>query len=220
MQGQRVRVVDHAKDVLGECLEDALKPHLAEILRFADLGRPLISKTLAEVWGNAFPLIVPPDADNGLGFILLNSNVDTQFSFTSALGMISADQIRGIEIATATYPRAGWIIALHHHLVEYPRAGHALSERIGTALINGNWFVRRLRRLADRVVVMHGHRHIDWIGKCAGVLIVSAPSPVMEATNDLSTCFYIHSITTGADGRLSLLRPQRITVDGSDNAAD
>lgn len=61
---------------------------------------------------------------------------------------------------------------------------------------------------------MHGHRHIDWIGECGGLLIVSAPSPVMEATNDLRTYFYIGSLATGADGQLRLLRPQRINVDG------
>jgi hypothetical protein len=61
---------------------------------------------------------------------------------------------------------------------------------------------------------MHGHRHIDWIGECGGLLIVSAPSPVMEATDDLGTYFYIQSLATGGDGQLRLLRPQRITVDG------
>ena len=45
----------------------------------------------------------------------------------------------------------------------------AFSERIGTALINGSWFVRRLEALAGRAVVMHGHRHIDWIGACGSV---------------------------------------------------
>ncbi len=189
------------------------------MVKFADSGRPLVSRKLADLWTAMFPTIMPPDTDDGLGIILLNSNVDTQFSFTSALGMISDEQVRGIDIATAQYPRARWIIALHHHVVEYPRAGHALSERIGTALINGNWFVRRLRRVADRVVVMHGHRHIDWIGQCAGLVIVSAPSPVMEATDDLATCFYIHTLTAGADGRLSLLSPQRIAIDGRTNAA-
>jgi hypothetical protein len=97
--------------------------------------------------------------------------------------MISVEQVRGIEIAVAQYPRAYWIIALHHHVIEYPKAAKALSERIGTALVSGNWFVRRLQALAGRAVVMHGHRHIDWIGKCAELSIVSAPSPVMEATN-------------------------------------
>lgn len=61
---------------------------------------------------------------------------------------------------------------------------------------------------------MHGHRHIDWIGDCGGLLIVSAPSPVMKATDNLRTYFYIQSLATGVDGQLRLLRPQRITVDG------
>ena len=42
----------------------------------------------------------------------------------------------------------------------------AFSERIGTALVNGSWFLRVLKPYAGRVVVMHGHRHVDWIGAC------------------------------------------------------
>ncbi|MBQ8105791.1 MAG: FAD-dependent oxidoreductase, partial [Afipia sp.] len=38
--------------------------------------------TLAAV----FPLALPPDREDGLGVILLNSNADTHFSFTNALG--------------------------------------------------------------------------------------------------------------------------------------
>ena len=78
------------------------------------------------------------------------------------------------------YPRAAWIVALHHHVMEYPWAAKQLSMRIGTALINGNWFVRSLKPLTGRAVLMHGHRHVDWIGQCAGLPIISAPSPVME----------------------------------------
>jgi hypothetical protein len=61
---------------------------------------------------------------------------------------------------------------------------------------------------------MHGHRHIDWIGECAGLLIVSAPSPVMEVTDDLDAYSYIQTLAVGADRRLRLLQPQRITVQG------
>src|SRR6266481_3440261 len=78
----------------------------------------------------------------------------------------------------------GYAFFLHHHVIEYPKVAKVLSERIGTALVNGNWFVRRLQALGGRTVLMHGHRHIDWIGKCGGLSIVSAPSPVMEATDD------------------------------------
>jgi predicted MPP superfamily phosphohydrolase len=215
VQGNRVRVVNYAKEVLGDSLADALAPHLAEVTKFADTGRPLFSHKLAKLWSEAFPLIVPPDSETGLGFILLNSNVDTQFSFTSALGMISAEQDRGIRIVTSQYPKACWVIGLHHHLIEYPRAGQALADRIGTALINGNWFVRRLRMLANRAILMHGHRHIDWIGECAGLTIVSAPSPVMEAGNGQVPRFYIHTLAAGPDGRLGLLKPQRIDVGGT-----
>jgi hypothetical protein len=159
-------------------------------------------------------MVLPPDREDGLGIILLNSNADTHFSFTNALGMVSAEQVKGLEIATKQYPRACWIIALHHHVVEYPRPAKALSERIGTALINGNWFVREMQRLAGRAILMHGHRHVDWIGHCAGLVVVSAPSPVMEVTDDKDTGFYIHTLAISTDRCLRLLSPDRITVRG------
>ena len=214
VQGERVRIVDRAAGHLGATLASTLEPHLEEIAKFADVGRPWLSRRLAELWTSVFPMVLPPDADDGLGIILLDSNADTHFSFTNALGMIPVDQARGLEIACAQYPYACWIVVLHHHVVEYPRPARALSERVGTALINGNWFVRRLKPLAGRVVLMHGHRHIDWIGECGGMSILSAPSPVMEATDDVPTYFYIHTLAIGADRRLKLLRPQRITIEG------
>jgi hypothetical protein len=214
LQGERVRVVDRARRRLGDRLAATLAPHLDAMAVFADAGRPRLSQALTELWTRVFPMVLPPDSDDGLGIILLDSNADTHFSFTNALGMISADQARALDIACAQYPRACWIIAVHHHVVEYPRPAKALSVRIGTALVNGNWFVRRLKPLAGRAVLLHGHRHIDWIGECGGLPIVSAPSPVMEATDDMATCFYIHTLAVGPDRRLRLLRPQRVTIEG------
>jgi hypothetical protein len=214
VQGERVRVVDRAGRHVGATLASALEPDLKEIGRFADIGRPWLSRRLNELWARVFPMVLLPDADDGLGIILLDSNADTHFSFTNALGMISVDQARALEIACAQYPHACWIVALHHHVVEYPRPARALSERIGTALVNGNWFVRRLGPLTGRVVLMHGHRHIDWIGECGGIPILSAPSPVMEATDDVSTYFYIHTLAVGSDRRLRLLQPRQITIEG------
>ena len=199
LQGQRVRVVDRARGRLGGSLAEALEPHLGEMAAFADTGRPRASRASTELWTKVFPMVLPPDRDDGLGVILLNSNADTHFSFTNALGIITVEQARGIEAAAAQFPRACWVIALHHHPVEYPRVAKTLAERIGTALINGKWFVRRLRPLAGRAVLMHGHRHIDWIGECEGLLIVSAPSPVMEATDDLDSYFYIQTLAVGPD---------------------
>jgi len=214
IQGRRVRVVDHTAGRIGATLSDTLKPYRAQIAEFADTGRLFLSMRLADLWAKVFPLVVPPEKDDGLGIMLLNSNSETHFSFTNALGLISAEQVRGIEIVTAQYPRARWLIAFHHHPIEYPRPAKALSERIGTALINGSWFIRRLRRWAGRLVLMHGHRHIDWTGECAGLVIISAPSPVMSAPDDLPSYFYIQTFTEGPHGRVRMLAPERITVNG------
>jgi hypothetical protein len=62
---------------------------------------------------------------------------------------------------------------------------------------------------------MHGHRHIDWIGICGLLKIVSAPSPVMGSTDDAPTHFHIHTLVAGHDGRICLLAPERIDIAGS-----
>ncbi|HEX2841836.1 metallophosphoesterase family protein [Hyphomicrobium sp.] len=214
IQGTRVHVVDHTTQRLGQTLSTKLKDPADQIAKFADTGRPAFSTAVSTLWNDVFPMAVPPRADDGLGLILLNSNSDSHFSFTNALGMIPEEQMRGIEILARQYPRAHWLIGLHHHVIEYPRAAKVLSERIGTALVNGNWFLRRLRPLASRAVLMHGHRHIDWIGECGGMIIVSAPSPVMEATNDLETYFYIHTLEATEKQAMRLLQPQRVCVPG------
>ena len=214
LQGRRLRVVERKPGQMGGSLTDILKPYAADMAAFADNGSARLSRSLAELWSAIFPMVLPPDTEDGLGIIVLNSNAETHFSFTNALGLVSAEQVRAFKIATEQYPRACWILALHHHVTEYPRPAEALSERIGTALINGSWFVRRLQHLVDHVVIMHGHRHIDWIGECGGVLIVSAPSPVMEADDHLETYFYVHTLAVGTDARLRLLEPERISVRG------
>ena len=115
---------------------------------------------------------------------------------------------------TRQYPEANWIVALHHHVVEYPTPAKALSERIGTALINGTWFVRQAEAAQPARASCYARpspRRLD--RPLRRLLIVSAPSPVMEATDD-TTAFYIHTLGVDEAGHLKLLRPQRITVAG------
>jgi hypothetical protein len=66
------------------------------------------------------PMIVPPDMENGLGVAILNSNAEAHFSFTNALGMISTEQMHRLAAAIHQFPRARWVVALRHHLMEYP----------------------------------------------------------------------------------------------------
>jgi hypothetical protein len=220
VQGDRVCVIDGRAGRLGGTLSSALARHRRAIAVFADTGTLRLSIDLAPVWAGAFPMVLPPDAEDGLGVILLNTCAETHFSFTNALGLMTVEQAHGLASIARQLPRARWIVALHHHLMEYPRPAKAFSERIGTALINGSWFVRQLQQhLGSRAVVMHGHRHIDWIGECGSLRIVSAPSPVMEATDAGSTSFYIHTLAAGPQGRLCLLPPERIDIAGEGDGA-
>jgi hypothetical protein len=212
VHGNKVRCVDQDTGRIGPTLFEWLARHEINISAFADQGGLRLSHRLAPIWNDAFPLIVPPEADDGLGVVLLNSNAETHFSFTNALGMVSALQSQRLTAILAQYPRAGWIVALHHHLVEYPTPASAFSERIGTALVNGSWFVRQLQPWATRLVAFHGHRHTDWIGHCGGIRIVSAPSPVMGPVKDGSVSFLVHTIAVKGGSQLLLGSPERIEV--------
>ena len=212
VQGGRARVASFEGQTPGPALAAALEPRRDALETFADTGGLRKSARLARLWSDLFPLIVPPAEEDGLGIALLNSNADTNFSFTNALGLITAGQAQRLTGALDAHPKARWIVALHHHLAEYPMPVDAFSERVGTALINGSWFLRVLKPYAERVVLMHGHRHIDWIGSCGRLKIVSAPSPVMGPPGE-PTHFYVHSLAAGPGGSIRLLEPERVEIE-------
>ena len=212
VQGERARLASFEGATPGPALAAALEPQRQALEAFADAGGLRPSARLARLWDDLFPLIVPPAEEDGLGVALLDSNADTNFSFTNALGLIAAGQAQRLTGALDAHPKARWIVALHHHLAEYPMPVEAFSERVGTALINGSWFLRVLKPYAERVVVMHGHRHIDWIGACGRLKIISAPSPVMGPPN-VRTHFYVHGLAAGSDGSMRLLQPERIEIE-------
>ena len=148
----RLRVMDAGAAEPGLTLAAALAPQRNAIETFADQGGLGLSNQLARLWDELFPLILPPAEDDGFGVAILNSNADTNFSFTNALGMIPVGQARKLMAALDHYPKARWIVGLHHHLIEYPMPVAAFSERIGTALVNGSWFQRVLKPYAERVI--------------------------------------------------------------------
>lgn len=211
VQGGRVHVLAAGGKALGPTLTDALAGERDAIRTFAHAGRSPARGWVARLWKMAFPMVRPPDAPDGLGVVMLNSNAETHFSFTNALGLVTAAEARGLAAVRRIWPEVRWLVALHHHVVEYPRPAATLAARIGTVLINGSWFVRQLRPLADRIVVVHGHRHLDWSGECAGVRIVSAPSPVMTSP-DGAGHFNVLTVAAGDGGRLELAAPERLTL--------
>ena len=212
IQGTHVRVIDGDRHCVGDTIDHTLAPRAPDIVAFAEGGARRLARATDDVWVSLFPMVHPPAQDDGLGIIALNSNAETHFSFTNALGFIPLEHERALEAAFEEYPRAYWIIALHHHIVEHPKLGHALADRVGTTLINGTWFTRLIRPFGNRAVVMHGHRHIDWMGECGGLRILSAPSATMPSTGHDDVYFYIHTVGVDAGGRVALATPERVDV--------
>ena len=213
VQGNRVRVVDDAGKPAAT-LDKALAGYHQRIADFADQGGLRRAARLVGLFEEQFPMLLPPDGDDGLGVVILNSNADTHFSFTNALGLVSVEQTHRLLAALGAFPRAKWIVALHHHVIEYPMPVAKFSERIGTALVNGSWFIRLLKPFASRIIIMHGHRHIDWNGACGGLKIISAPSPVMGFPDASPSYFLIHTLAAGPNGQLCLLPPKKVEVPG------
>jgi hypothetical protein len=221
LQGARVHVVDRATRRLGPTLDAWLaeQGRGAALARFMDKGGMRAGLAARDAWNLAWPMVAPPPTPEGLGVLLLDSNAETHFSFTNALGLVGLEQMRAAEAAMAQFPQARWVVALHHHLMEYPRPGAKLADRIGTALVNGHWVLGRLRRVAGRVLVLHGHRHLDWMGLNGGLRIASAPSVVMGKPDLPGAHLWIHRLAPGAEGALLLRDPERLDVPFSARAA-
>ena len=97
VQGQRLRVVRGATP--GSLLSDVLRPHVADMKTFANKGSPRrLSRVVEAAWDEVFPMVLPPDAPDGLGIVALNSNADTHFSsclpsFLSEFGVADSAEI-------------------------------------------------------------------------------------------------------------------------------
>jgi len=214
MQGERMRVLEHRAGHLDGTLADMLAPHAANMVAFADTGSVRLSRSLARLWTSTFPLILPPDTNDGLGIIVLNSNAETHFSFTNALGLVSAEQGRGLQIAIRQFPEACWIVALHHHVVEYPLPSIALTERIGLSLANASELLDLIAAHPSHVLILHGHRHRDWIGANDTLTLCSAPSVTLGSYNlDRSHgYFHVYDIQCEHGGRVRLERSRVVAV--------
>ena len=167
-----------------------------------------------------FPLILPPAEDDGLGVAILNSNADTNFSFTNALGMIPVGQARKLMAAFDHYPQARWIVALHHHLIEYPMPVAEFSERIGTALDQRQLVSARAQALC-RARRRHARppacRLDRRLRQAQGRL---RPVAGDGAGNSKPTHFYVHALGPGPDGRLALMTPERIDLAAAEEDGD
>jgi 3',5'-cyclic AMP phosphodiesterase CpdA len=215
IQGNRAHVVDRASGALGPTLRDYLQQgRRRDLLRsLAEHGSLRGRWELEKVWDAIFPLVEPAQGNGGYGVILLDSNARTHLSLTNAIGFVNPSQLRALKSVLRADLHKAWIIALHHQMVEYPVPAISLRDRIGLALINASDVLAAIGPHASRILVLHGHRHRDWIGTCGNVVLCSAPSAALGSqAGGQDKGFRVHDLSLGEDGSVQLVRTERIKV--------
>lgn len=215
MQGERAHIVDRASRSLGPSLREYLREgRRAEHIRsLAERGAIRGRWEMAKIWGDIFPLVEPPHTDDGYGLILLDSNAVSHFSLTNAIGVVDPSQLASLKFVLRNSPGRAWIILLHHQVVEYPISSIRLRDRIGLALINAPDVLATIKPYASRVLVLHGHRHKDWIGTCGKVVLCSAPSASMGCDAEMYRgSFNIHELALAEDGGIRLAASKHVRV--------
>ena len=215
LAGDRAHVFDRASGGRGLSLKDFLRQgQRPELLReLANRGTMRARREMTRVWEAIFPLVEPPSHGELYGVILLNSNARSHFALTNAIGVVGPSQLQALRLILET-TRHPWLILLHHQVVEYPLVSVTLRERIGLALINAPDLVAVLAPHARRVVVLHGHRHRDWIGVCGNIVLCSAPSTLLGAdgVDQYRGSFHIHQLLAEDGGGLRLIATERVHV--------
>jgi hypothetical protein len=213
IQGERAHLVDRKSASLGpslaQFLRDGERPRLLREL--AESGSLRGRLEIAKVWKAMFPLVEPAVEEAGYGVILLDSNAPSNLSLTNAVGVVSPSQLRALRSVLNGSHASAWLILLHHQVVEYPVLGIRLSDRIGLALMNGPDLLATITPQAGRTVILHGHRHIDWVGITGETVLCSAPS-VTLGTEEYRGRFSIYEFAVSPTSRIEITANQRVKV--------
>lgn len=216
VQGERVHVVDDVSGAIGPTLRAYLQEgdRPARLRELAEHGTWRGRWEIATVWDAAFPLVLLAAEPGGCGVILLDSNARSHFSATNAVGVIGRSQLKKLRAILDAFPDRGWIILLHHHVVEYPVGAVKLADRIALSLMNAPEVLSAIARHASHVVIFHGHRHHDWIGTKGDVVLCSAPSVSLGSVGpDLYRgSFHINELALTGGGGMRLTGCERVMV--------
>jgi 3',5'-cyclic AMP phosphodiesterase CpdA len=213
IQGDRAHLVDRKSGALG--------PSLAQYLR--DGERPRLLRALAEggtlrgrleiarVWEAMFPLVEPATEEQGYGIILLDSNARSNLSLTNAIGVVSPRQLRALRAVLDASQPGAWLILLHHQVVEYPVLGIPLRDRIGLALMNAPDLLAAITPHARRTLILHGHRHVEWVGITGETVLCSAPSVTLGMERYRGR-FGIYEFTFSGAGGIQITANESVKV--------
>ena len=213
IQGDRAHLVDRKSGSLGPSLacylREGERPRLLRAL--AENGTVRGRVEIAKVWEAIFPLVEPAIEEQRYGVILLDSNAPSNIALTNAIGVVSQTQLRALRSVLSGSHQGAWLILLHHQVVEYPVLGISLKDRIGLALMNAPDLLAAITPYAGRTVILHGHRHVDWVGITGETVLCSAPS-VTLGMEEYRAHFSIHEFSISPTGGIQLTATDRVKV--------
>jgi hypothetical protein len=154
-----------------------------------------------------FPLAV--DVGDKLSILVFDSNHESSNIVTNAFGRVSPSSLEKVAAIVADRPERDWVFALHHH-VALPKS---VSARTAKGRITERFMVLEnptafLRSLAPHpAVILHGHRHVEYLGRIGNVDISSARSAAVgDEVGDVDPRpgFRILGLSVGSHGRCAL----------------
>ena len=216
IQGNRAHLVNRASGQAGPSLRDYLREGgRMERLRGLAQGGGLRGRwEMAKVWDAIFPLVELGREAEDYGVILLNSNAPSHFALTNAIGVVNPSQLKRLKSLLRNSRGRRWIVLLHHQVVEYPVPSTKLLDRVGLALINAPDVLSVIAPYASNVLILHGHRHRDWIGTSGKLVLCSAPSVTLGSygVENASGSFHIHEFAREEEGGIRLVATERVMV--------
>ncbi len=169
VQGTRVHVVDRRNGRLGDTVAAVMEPRLAALRTFADAGQPRLTSAISELWNDIFPMVLPPDRAGRPRHRPVQLQCRHAFLLhqrarphAGRAGTRPRHRLPAVSAA-----RCGcWRCTITWSSTRRPprRCPSASARRWSTATGSCGG----CKPLAERVVLLHGHRHVDWIGEYAG----------------------------------------------------
>lgn len=126
----------------------------------------------------AFPLYYK--ITDEFGAIIFDSCWPTSTSASNAYGWIDFQQTKTLTKILKKNKSHKFLLLLHHQLVNFDGISTEPISDATTFLINSSDILRRTKKDQKRLIVAHGHRHIDAIGKYQELLVVSARSAALD----------------------------------------